>query len=121
MTITYTERGAGRPVLLLHGGAGPASVTAFADRFAERQPVRVVTPTHPGFDGTERPAGVGSVRDLAAVYSRFLDDLGLEDVAVVGNSIGGWIAAELALLGNRRVTSLGIVNGVGIEVAGHPV
>ncbi|WP_433044095.1 alpha/beta fold hydrolase [Dactylosporangium sp. CS-033363] len=121
MTVTYTERGSGRPVLLLHGGAGPASVVDFAERFAAEHPVRVITPTHPGFDGTVRPGGVETVRDLATVYKGLLDELGLEDVAVVGNSIGGWIAAELAILGSARITKLVIVDGVGIEVPGHPV
>ncbi|WP_433203599.1 alpha/beta fold hydrolase [Dactylosporangium sp. CS-047395] len=121
MTVTFTERGTGRPVLLLHGGAGPASVVAFAERFAAEHPVRVITPTHPGFDGTVRPDGVESIRDLATVYKGLLDDLGLEDVAVVGNSIGGWIAAELAILGSPRISTLVIVDGVGIEVEGHPV
>ncbi|MFI5910067.1 alpha/beta fold hydrolase [Dactylosporangium sp. NPDC051541] len=119
--ITYTERGTGRTVLLLHGGAGPASVGGFADRFAAEHPVRVITPTHPGFDGTQRPASIGGVRDLAAAYREFLDELELEDVVVVGNSIGGWIAAELALLGSARVAGLVVVDGVGIEVEGQPV
>ncbi|WP_426503748.1 alpha/beta fold hydrolase [Dactylosporangium sp. McL0621] len=121
MNVTYTERGTGRTVLLLHGGAGPASVTAFADKLAAEHPVRVITPTHPGFDGTERPGDVDSVRKLAGVYRAFLDDLDLRDVAVVGNSIGGWIAAELALAGGERIAGLTIVDGVGIEVPGHPV
>ncbi|WP_432971845.1 alpha/beta fold hydrolase [Dactylosporangium sp. CA-233914] len=121
MTVTYTERGAGRAILLLHGGAGPTSVAGFADRLAAERPVRVITPTHPGFDGTERPADVGSVRELATVYKGLLDELDLADVTVVGNSIGGWVAAELALLGSPRVARLVVVDGVGIEVPGHPV
>ncbi|WP_433075562.1 alpha/beta fold hydrolase [Dactylosporangium sp. CA-052675] len=121
MSVTYTERGTGRPVLLLHGGAGPASVTAFADRLAAEHPARVITPTHPGFDGTERPAAVDTIAKLAALYRDLLDELDLEDVAVVGNSIGGWIAAELALLGSPRLGSVTVVDGVGITVPGHPV
>jgi pimeloyl-ACP methyl ester carboxylesterase len=121
MTITYTERGTGRPVLLLHGGAGPSSVSEFAERFAQRHPVHVITPTHPGFDGTERPAGLDSIQKLAAAYRDLLQELDLEDVVVVGNSIGGWIAAELAVLNEPRVAAVAIVDGVGIEVGGHPV
>jgi pimeloyl-ACP methyl ester carboxylesterase len=121
VNVRYTERGTGRPVLLLHGGAGPASVTGFAERLAEQRPARVITPTHPGFDGTDRPGHVDSIRALAAVYEALLDELDLRDVAVVGNSIGGWIAAELALLGSPRVAALAVVDGVGIEVPGHPV
>jgi pimeloyl-ACP methyl ester carboxylesterase len=120
-SVRVTERGAGRPVLLLHGGAGPMSVAAFADRLAAERPARVITPTHPGFDGTDRPAGVGTIRELAAVYADLLDVLELDDVTVVGNSIGGWIAAELGLLRPKRVSGLVVVDAVGIEVPGQPI
>ncbi|GAA2638016.1 alpha/beta fold hydrolase [Paractinoplanes durhamensis] len=117
--MLFTERGNGRPFLLLHGGAGPASVTAFADLLAASHPARAITPTHPGFDGT--PLDKPTVRELAALYADLLDELDLDDVTVVGNSIGGWITAELALLHPRRVSAVVIVDAVGIEVPGHPV
>jgi pimeloyl-ACP methyl ester carboxylesterase len=50
-----------------------------------------------------------------------LDELGLTDVTVVGNSIGGYIAAEMMLSGSARITSAILVDAVGIEVPGHPV
>src|ERR1039457_855014 len=52
---------------------------------------------------------------------RCLDQLGLDDVTVVGNSIGGWIAAEMALLASPRVSGIILVNGVGIQVPDHPI
>jgi pimeloyl-ACP methyl ester carboxylesterase len=55
------------------------------------------------------------------LYAGLLDELGLDGVTVVGNSIGGWIAAELALLGSDRVKQVVLVDAVGIEVEGHPV
>jgi pimeloyl-ACP methyl ester carboxylesterase len=119
--VSVTDRGAGRAFLLLHGGAGPQSVTGFADQLAQTRDARVLVPTHPGFSGTPRPERLRTIRRLAAVYVQLLDELGLRDVTVVGNSIGGWIAAEMALLGSPRVSGAIIVNGVGIEVPGHPV
>ena len=119
--VEVTDRGTGRPVLLLHGGAGPQSVGAFANRFAEANGVRVLTPVHPGFGGTPRPDGLSSVRGLAGLYVALLDELDLTDVTVVGNSVGGWIAAEMALLGSPRVTGVVLVDTEGIEVPGHPV
>ncbi len=119
--VTFTERGAGRPFLILHGGAGPQSVSGFADLLAESEHVRVITPSHPGFGGTTRPDALNSVRRLAALYVALLEQLDLSDVTVIGNSIGGWIGAEMALLGSPRITGLIIVDGVGIEVPGHPV
>src|SRR5512138_2241071 len=108
--------------LLLHGGAGPMSVAGFAGLLSSSAPAaRVLAPTHPGFDGTPRPAALTTVRQLAAYYAEQLDELGLDDVCVIGNSIGGWIAAELGLLRSPRVSRLVIVDAVGIEVPGHPV
>jgi pimeloyl-ACP methyl ester carboxylesterase len=50
-----------------------------------------------------------------------LDDLGHEDVTVIGNSVGGWIAAEMALLGSPRVSGVVLLDAVGIEVEDHAV
>ena len=119
--ITISETGAGQPILLLHGGAGPQSVASFADRLATNHHARVITPTHPGFSGTPRPDSLRTVRGLAAAYLALLDELDLHDVTVVGNSIGGWIAAELGVAGSPRLANLVIVDAVGIDVPGHPV
>ncbi len=119
--VTVTEYGSGQPFLLLHGGAGPQSVTGFAERFAAAHDVRVLVPTHPGFGGTARPESLSSVPGLAALYNSLLDRLDLTDVTVMGNSIGGWIAAEIALLISPRVSGIVLIDAVGMEVAGHPV
>lgn len=120
--VTVTERGQGRPVLLLHGGGGPGTVEPWADRLAEARNAQVFTPIHPGFDGTHRPEGLADARGLAALYVALLEELDLTGVTVVGNSIGGWIAAEMAALGaNSRVSSFVLVDAVGLEVAGHPL
>ena len=119
--VSFTEYGSGRPVLLLHGGAGPQSVTAFADRFSASGDIRVLVPAHPGFSGTPRPHALSTIRALAAVYVAVLDELDLHDVTVIGNSIGGWIAAEMALVASPRISGVVIVDAVGIEVPGHPV
>jgi pimeloyl-ACP methyl ester carboxylesterase len=119
--VACSDRGTGHPFLLLHGGAGPQSVTGFADQLAEDGTARVVTPVHPGFAGTPRPGGLNSVAGLARLYVSLLDGLGLDDVTVVGNSIGGWIGAEMALAGSARISGVVLVDACGIEVPGHPV
>jgi Alpha/beta hydrolase family len=61
------------------------------------------------------------VAGLAALYYASLDDLGLEDVTVIGNSVGGWIAAEMSLLDSPRLTAMVLLDAVGIEVEGPTV
>lgn len=119
--VPYTERGTGRPFLVLHGGGGPQTVAGFADLLAAEHDAHVFTPIHPGFGGTPRPDSCTTVGDLARLYVALLDRLDLDDVTVVGNSIGGWIAAEMALLDTARISSVALVDAVGIEVPGHPV
>ncbi|GAB2539576.1 alpha/beta fold hydrolase [Nocardia heshunensis] len=119
--VTVTEYGAGQPFLLLHGGGGPQSVQGFAELFAARDAVRVLVPIHPGFGGTPRPETLDSITGLAALYDALLARLDLTDVTVIGNSVGGWIAAEIALRKNPRVSGIVLIDAVGLAVAGHPV
>jgi pimeloyl-ACP methyl ester carboxylesterase/quercetin dioxygenase-like cupin family protein len=119
--VTVTEQGAGRPFLMLHGGAGPQSVDGFAGLLAGKEPARVLVPTHPGFGGTPRPEGLDSIRSLARLYTRMLDELSLTGVTVVGNSVGGWIAAEMAVLGSPRVSGVVLVDAAGLQLAGSPI
>jgi pimeloyl-ACP methyl ester carboxylesterase len=119
--VTVTERGAGSPVLLLHGGAGPDSVTGFGDLLARRLPVRVLTPVHPGFGGTPRPSSLDSIGKLAGVYADLLAELDLTGVTIAGSSIGGWIAAELALAAPDRVGRLVLIDAAGLDSASHPI
>ena len=121
VSVTAYGPGSGQPFLLLHGGAGPQSVNGFAEKFAAARQVRVLVPTHPGFGGTARPEALDSVAGLAALYQGLLDRLDLTDVTVIGNSIGGWITAEIALLASPRVSGIVLIDAVGIEVPGHPV
>lgn len=121
VAVTTTDLGHGRPVLLLHGGGGPQTVLPWASHLAGAGWARVVTPVHPGFGGTPRPDRLDSVRGLAATYDVLLATLDLHDVLVVGNSVGGWIAAEMAARASDRVSAYVLVDAVGLEVPGHPV
>jgi pimeloyl-ACP methyl ester carboxylesterase len=118
--VSVTEYGEGQPFLLLHGGAGPQSVGGFAGLLAAREPARVLVPVHPGFGVTPRPEGLDSIRSLARLYVGMLDELGMTGVTVIGNSIGGWIAAEVALLASPRVSGVVLVDAAGLQIADHP-
>jgi pimeloyl-ACP methyl ester carboxylesterase len=118
--VSFSERGTGQPILLLHGGGGPGSVTPWADLLAPAKRAHVITPTHPGIGGTLRPDALTSVTGLALVYAALIEKLELDAVAVIGHSIGGWIAVELGLLAGTRISSLVLVDAVGLEVLEHP-
>lgn len=119
--VRLDEYGVGQPYLLLHGGAGPDSTAHFAELLGTTKPARALNPTHPGFGGTTRPEALTTIQQLAHLYVTLVDHLGLEDVTVVGNSVGGWIAAEAALLGSPRISGVVLIDAVGIQVPGHPV
>lgn len=121
VTVSVDDIDRTRPFLLLHGGGGRPTVSGFADLLSHRTHSRVIVPTHPGFGGTPRAASLSSTGDLAAAYLALLDRLDVSDVTVIGNSFGGWLAAEIAMLASPRVSGAVIVDGIGIEVEGHPV
>ncbi|MEV5775506.1 alpha/beta hydrolase [Streptomyces antimycoticus] len=118
LPLRVRDVGAGRPVLVLHGGGGPASVTDIVDHFAATS--RVLAPTHPGWEDTPRPEWFSDVGDLVETYLDLLDDRDLRDVLVVGVSFGGWIAAEMTVRDRaRRVGGLVIMGAFGPHVEGH--
>src|SRR3569833_1479982 len=119
--VTVQDRDRTRPFLLLHGGGGVRTMTGFADLRAERTHSRVLLPTHPGFGGTPKAEGLTGVTELAQAYVALLERLDLTDVPVIGTSFGGWLAAEIALQASPRVSGAVIVDGIGIEVEGHPM
>lgn len=118
--LTVRDHDRTRTFLLLHGGGGVASMAGFAGLLAERTRSRVLLPTHPGFGGTPKAAGLTGVGALAQAYVALLDRLDLADVTVIGNSFGGWLAAEIALLDSPRVSGAVLIDAIGIEVEGHP-
>ncbi|MEV8566210.1 alpha/beta hydrolase [Streptomyces sp. NPDC051322] len=120
LAITLDEAGTGRPVLILHGGGGPATVAPLAAHLSRNQ--HTLVPTHPGWNGTPRPEGARSIGDIARAYLRYLQLRGLNDVLVVGSSIGGWIGAEMALRDADGITTgLVLIDAVGVHVGGESI
>jgi pimeloyl-ACP methyl ester carboxylesterase len=119
-TMKITESGSGRNILILHGGGGPATMTLLGAHLAEK--AHVITPTYPGWDGTPRPESLTTVGALADEIVHYLDEHDVKDVLVIGSSIGGWIAPEVALRDRaHRVSGLVIINGTGVNVPGQPI
>ncbi|MFI8457056.1 alpha/beta fold hydrolase [Kitasatospora sp. NPDC085464] len=120
LSLTLSEAGAGRPVLILHGGGGPATVAGLAQHLSGI--AHTITPVHPGWDGTHRPAWLTGIDDLALAYLHTLRERRLRDVLVVGSSLGGWIAAEMAVRDSAgSITGLVLIDAVGVQVETEPI
>jgi pimeloyl-ACP methyl ester carboxylesterase len=108
--------GSGPPLLVLHGASGTGPWQEYLKRLAAR--FDVIVPEHPGFGDTEMPEWFDNIHDLAYFYLDVLKALKLERVHLVGISLGGWIAAELAVRDTSRLASLTLVGAAGIHVKG---
>ncbi len=107
------QRGTGRPLLLLHGAGGPRPTAPFMEMLAQR--MHLIAPTHPGFGNSPLPEWIDSVDDLAYLYLDLLDQLDLRDVVLMGFSMGGWTAAEMAIKNTTRLAKLILVDPVGCK------
>jgi pimeloyl-ACP methyl ester carboxylesterase len=114
--IRLMRGGAGSPLLFLHGAGGAGTWLPFMSRLAAK--FDVIVPEHPGFGESDTPAWLDNVADLANFYLEFLDELDLDGVHLVGQSLGGWVAAELAVRNTARLASLTLVAAAGIHVDG---
>ena len=96
----------GIPVLCLHGIGGDH--TSFADQLAQLGERRVIAWNMPGYGGSD-PMVQMDFAALSGAVIALLDELGIEDVHLVGQSIGGMIAQEVAIRVPTRVASLGLI------------
>jgi pimeloyl-ACP methyl ester carboxylesterase len=112
--IELIDRGHGRPILFLHPHIGLDPAAPALAMLAEGG--RLIAPFHPGFGHSDRPAGITTVDDLAYFYLDMMDELDLRDTAVVGVSLGAWIAAAIAVKSTARMARLVLGNPVGIKV-----
>jgi pimeloyl-ACP methyl ester carboxylesterase len=111
--LELIERGQGAPLLYLHGGGGIAPDLGFLDLLAKTR--RVIAPSHPGFGKSSLPAWLDSVDDIAHIYLELMDHLDLTRMDIVGFSIGGWIAAEIATKVPERLNRLVLIGPVGVK------
>ncbi|WP_321930737.1 alpha/beta fold hydrolase [Paraburkholderia guartelaensis] len=114
--VRVMRGGKGEPLLFLHGARGATHWVPFMQKLAERYDV--IVPEHPGFGGSDTPAWLDNVSDLAYFYLDFLKHFGLDSVRVVGNSLGGWIASEMAVRNTGAIRSVVLIAPAGIHVKG---
>ena len=111
--LRVQRQGVGPPLLVLHGGDGPQEHLPFWQRFSER--FEVIAPTHPGFAGSRLPEHFDDLEDLVYLYLDLMDALDLRDTVLMGFSMGGWLAAEIAIRTTHRLSRLILVDAVGIK------
>jgi len=105
--------GQGDPLLVLHGAGGNRGWTRWLDLVSER--FTVWAPTHPGFGRSSDADWMDGIDDLARFHLWFIDAAGLGRPHVLGHSIGGWIAAEMAAMTPGAINRLILVAPVGLK------
>jgi pimeloyl-ACP methyl ester carboxylesterase len=109
--------GEGEPLVYLHGAGtvtGFDALLPLADRF------RLIVPFHPGFGPSADDPTIDDVHDYRRHYLELFDELGLEELSLIGHSMGGWIGAHFAADHAERVRRLVLVAPVGLKVDEHP-
>lgn len=116
-TVDVLRKGSGKKLFMLHGGGGPVASLPFSDKLAEK--FEIIAPVHPGFSGSAIPDHFDDMQDLVYLYLDLMDALELDDAIMMGFSMGGWVAAELAVMSTARISKLILVDSVGVKVGGR--
>jgi pimeloyl-ACP methyl ester carboxylesterase len=117
--VAYRRKGQGEPVLYLHGAGFTRMWLPLHEELSKR--MDLVAPEHPGYGETEMPEWLDGFDDVVLHYDELLDALGLDQVHLVGYSLGGWIAAEFAAFYPKRLRSLTLMVPAGLRILGKPI
>ena len=110
--IRLRRGGKGKPLLYLHGASGAPVIQPFMEKLAGR--FDVLVPEHPGYGQSEEPEWLENIHDVAYFYLDLVKKLDLSDLLLVGTSMGGWIAMEMAVRDCSRLSQLVLVGPAGI-------
>jgi len=116
--IYMLRGGKGEPLLFLHGGGGVGVWLPFFEKLSDHYDV--IMPEHPGFGRSDTPDWLDRVSDLANFYLEFIQQFGLKDIHLVGHSLGGWTAADLAVRNTAPLRTLTLLAPAGISVPDVP-
>ena len=111
--IHLLNSGSGDAVLSLHSIEGNLGLLPYLDALS--QSACVYAPTHPGFGSSERPDWLETIADLARFYLWMLQDLELDKVHLMGGFMGGWVAAEMAVMNPHILQSLTLIGTAGVR------
>lgn len=107
------------PVIYLHSGQGEGPAMALLEELAETR--EVVAPMFPGFGTSQGLEAIDDIEDASFHILDVLDRLEVEQADLIGLSLGGWMAAEVATRWPDRIRRLVIVNATGLYVEGAPI
>ena len=113
--VNLVDTGGDGPVVLFLHGLGGLWQNWLLNIPSFKRDFRVVAPDLPGFGDSQMPSGRISIQGFARVVDALCDRLGIVDPVVVGNSMGGFVGAELALAFPTRVRKLVLVSAAGIS------
>jgi pimeloyl-ACP methyl ester carboxylesterase len=111
--IQLLKGGEGEPLLVLHGAAGNPGWLPYHQALAQQ--FAVYAPSHPGYDRSNRPDWISTMTDMAHFYRQFIEELALAPVNLLGFSMGGWLAAEIAAMCPHVLKRLILVDAAGIK------
>lgn len=114
--IRLLRGGTGEALVYLHGAAGGGRWLPGLDALSRHY--TVYAPEHPGFGKSDDLPSVDNMTDLAFFYLDFLDQMNIESAIVVGSSLGGWLALELAVIAPQHVKKMILLDSAGIRVEG---
>jgi pimeloyl-ACP methyl ester carboxylesterase len=109
--------GDGDPLVFFHGAG---TVTGFDALLPLAERNRLIVPFHPGFGPSADDTTVDSIHDYRRHYLDVFDQLGVEDFSLIGQSMGGWLAANFAADHPERVRRLVLAAPLGLRVREHP-
>ena len=112
--VDLLRGGEGPPVVYLHGVVGETRWYPFHQALASR--FDVIAPAHPGYGATEGLSEIDAAEDVVFHYLDLFEGLGIERAHVVGVSLGGWIAAELAVRHPERIGKLVLADAFGLRL-----
>ncbi len=111
--LVFIKGGSGKPLLVLHEELGHPGWLQWHSALAKERTLYI--PLHPGFGKSPRVEWISNIRDLACFYSRVLREQRLCPIDVIGFSLGGWIAAEMAANCSHQFEHLILVAPTGIR------
>lgn len=117
--VRYFEGGKGEPLVFLHGAGGLQAGDLFFAKLAEKY--HVYAPLLPGYGDSEECAQLRDMLDVTLHTADVVDALGLKDPILVGHSMGGMIACEMAALAPSTVSRLGLICPAGLWLDDHPI